>query len=131
MTIPDLALWVRGELLKRAWSQIELSRRSGISQSHLARFISEERGVGEESISGLAKAFGVPPETLFRIAGLLPPIPPSNEIIKEVDGLLSSMPLEEQENVREYTRMRKRISEERGNYENKKTNHRRSSDAMS
>lgn len=74
----DFADWLRNQLEQRGWTQSELSRRSGVSPAQITRVLSGERGLGEKSISALAKALNLPVETVFRAAGLLPP-PPSNE----------------------------------------------------
>ena len=116
MANTDLILWIRGELLKRGWSQSELSRRSGVSPSHIGRFLSEERGVSEESINGFARAFGVPPETLFRIAGFLPPVSKKTELINQILDLTTQLPEKDQQEILDYARMRVQLlSEKRGN----------------
>lgn len=117
MANADLVLWVRGELLKRAWPQQELSRRSGISPSQITRFLSEERGIGEEAINGFAKAFGVPPETLFRIAGFLPPVPEKTELINQIMELTAKLPQKDQQEILYYARMRAQLADERGRNE--------------
>ena len=119
MANSDLILWIRGELLKRGWSQSELSRRSGVSPSHIGRFLSEERGVSEESINGFARAFKVPPEDLYRIAGFLPPVPIKTELINQILELTAGLPEKDQQEILNYARMRAQLAEERGRNENK------------
>ncbi|MHB9130451.1 MAG: helix-turn-helix domain-containing protein [Armatimonadota bacterium] len=72
MTYEDFITWVKHELTARGWSQSELARRGGITQSHMSRVLSGERPPGQAFCRAMSRAFGVPLEQVFRQAGILP-----------------------------------------------------------
>src|SRR5512145_1195907 len=73
----EFSQWLRKQLIDKKFSQADLSRKSGISEAHISRAISGS-SVGEEFCRAIARALGYPAETVFRAAGLLPPIPPED-----------------------------------------------------
>jgi transcriptional regulator with XRE-family HTH domain len=71
--------WLRNELEIRQWKQADLARRSNLDTAVISNLINERRGPGEDTCSAIAHALGLPPETVFRAAGLLPAITPDEE----------------------------------------------------
>lgn len=65
--------WLQAELNERDWSQADLARRSRVSQTHLSRIMNEMRRPGPDALVGIARALHIPPEEVFRHAGLIPP----------------------------------------------------------
>jgi transcriptional regulator with XRE-family HTH domain len=59
-------------LSEKGWTQAELARRSGVSPAQITRVLSGERGLGEQSILAIAEALKLPPDEVYRAAGLLP-----------------------------------------------------------
>lgn len=122
MTVDNFPDWLRKELDVRDWTQADLSRRSGVSTGQIARLLSGERGLGPDSILAIAKALKLPPEEVYRAAGLLPPKSERDELIEKIHHIFDELPPEEQENVIEYARMRHRLAEEKTRYDvNKET----------
>jgi transcriptional regulator with XRE-family HTH domain len=66
------ATWLVEEIAKRGWSQAEFARRAGMSAASVSRVLSGEHNAGEDFIAGTARAFGVPLESVMRLAGKLP-----------------------------------------------------------
>jgi len=62
---------------RRGWNNSELARRAGIGPSGISMIINEQRAPGVDFCRAVARALGLPPETVFRQAGLLPPDPNS------------------------------------------------------
>jgi len=69
----DFTEWLTNELTVKGWDQAELSRRSGITTAHISRIMTGQRHPGSDALSGIARALRLPPEDVFRRAGLLPP----------------------------------------------------------
>lgn len=67
--------WLLNEMNRRKWSQSDLARESGLSQSQISRVVSGLRPPGNEFCNAIAKAFGIPPHQVFVMAGLMPPDP--------------------------------------------------------
>ena len=88
------AEWLQTELNKRQWTQAELARRANTTDATLSRIISGTRQAGPDAALAIARALKEPPERVFRLAGLLPPGPSSEQMqeIRELAELLGSLP---------------------------------------
>jgi transcriptional regulator with XRE-family HTH domain len=71
-TDTDFPGWLQAELKRQGMSQADLARESGLSTAAISRIMGGSRGVGAEACNAIAKALNLPPETVFRRAGLLP-----------------------------------------------------------
>jgi transcriptional regulator with XRE-family HTH domain len=91
--------WIEGELTQRGWSPAELARRANIAQSHLSRVLSGMRGAGPDLCTGIAQAFALPPEAVFRKAGLLPPEQEHTSQEREAVHLLRELSPERREYI--------------------------------
>jgi len=65
--------------------------------------------------NAIAHAFDMPPEVVFRAAGLLPPVTNSEEIIRMTLHEMGFMSDEDRLDMLEYARLRRRMAEERAN----------------
>lgn len=90
--------WLLNELKSRSMSQAELARRSAITPAQISRIISGQRGAGEEALRLIADALKLPPEIVFRAAGLLPDAPPPTEQQEQLIYLYSQLS-EDQKNM--------------------------------
>jgi transcriptional regulator with XRE-family HTH domain len=71
----SFADWLLDELKERGWSQADLARASHLSRTAISNYLSQQRSNPDEAaLRAIASAFDYPPETLFRAAGLLPPL---------------------------------------------------------
>lgn len=71
----EFATWLTGEMDRRGWSNSELARRAGVVPSTLSKIITGYNQPGIDLCNGLARALNLPPELIFRRAGLLPKLP--------------------------------------------------------
>lgn len=53
-----LARNLRALMDLRSWNQVELARRSGVSQTHIGNLLNHRSGAGPEIVDRLAEAFG-------------------------------------------------------------------------
>jgi transcriptional regulator with XRE-family HTH domain len=74
----DFSLWIGQELDRRGWSRSEAARRGSISPSAMDKVIGGFANPGIDFCRGVARAFGLPLEEVFRLAGILPPKPSFN-----------------------------------------------------
>ena len=65
--------WLSRELDERGWSQSEAARRGQISGTMISMVLSEQARPGLDFMRGIARAFNIPLEDVFRLAGVLPP----------------------------------------------------------
>ena len=69
----DFSYWLELQLTERNWTQSELSRRSGVSRQIISTYIKRQRLTPEPQVLvSIARAFHLPPEVVFRAAGVLP-----------------------------------------------------------
>jgi transcriptional regulator with XRE-family HTH domain len=67
--------WLNSELELRGWSRSEAARRGGISSSAMDKVLNGHANPGVNFCRGIAAAFGLRLEDVYRLAGLLPPAP--------------------------------------------------------
>lgn len=70
----NFADWLNDQLEQRGWSRSEAARRGRVSTSMFDKVINGYAKPGPEFCTGVARAFKIPPERVFREAGLLPAI---------------------------------------------------------
>jgi transcriptional regulator with XRE-family HTH domain len=91
----DFANWLNEQLMQRGWDQAELTRRSRISSGLLSRIYAGERHPGPTTCRAIARALHLPPEEVFRQAGLLPKLRQQPEGSEELLHLYTEMTEEE------------------------------------
>ena len=81
-------------------------RRAGLSQTAVSNVISGNRKAGPEFCVKVARAFGVPPEKVLRLAGILPSITSADDPqIIEATEMLRNMSSEKRAFVMKLLRM--------------------------
>ncbi len=73
-TNPDTFIdWLNKELINKGWTDYQLAKQAGISHSVISK---ARQGTLPkwEACEAIARALGLPPETVYRKAGLLPSI---------------------------------------------------------
>jgi transcriptional regulator with XRE-family HTH domain len=65
--------WLLRALENKGWSQADLARAANVSRSAISEIISGQRQIGKRTATSLAEALKIPPEQVFRAAGILPP----------------------------------------------------------
>lgn len=109
--------WLTSELDKRDWTASDLARHSGISKGSISNIISGVRQPGNDVCEGIARAFKISPEVVYRRAGLLPPLPEEDINRDELINLYNLMNESNREDVIDYARMKLKKQEKE-----KKTN---------
>lgn len=116
----EFVKWLQDEMDKRGWSISEFARKSGITDPHLGRILRGDRKAGNDAANAIARAFELPPEVVFRKAGLLPPTKDElDELEKEWQHLfdLAQTDEERQELIERARFELTRIRERRGDYD--------------
>jgi transcriptional regulator with XRE-family HTH domain len=89
----DFLEWVQNMLAKRNWSQAELARRGGITASAVSKLMTrQQRQPGKDMLSAIARAFDMPVEDVYRIAGEFPAKYDDDPLTKEAEFLMSQLP---------------------------------------
>lgn len=112
--IVNFAEWIDRELRERNWTRIEAARRAGISHSMFDKVINGRAEPGPKFFEGIARAFKMSPEEVYRAAGVFPARSPEDEkLIEQIISLTKGLSEESKQNLYEYTRMLRRLEEER------------------
>lgn len=104
VSMEKLTVWILGELEQRDWKPADLARRAGMSTGALSNIMSGNRRPGPDACVAIARALSVPPEKVFRIAGLLPllPGPEDDKSIGEIVELIKRLPPSQRKEVLDY-----------------------------
>jgi DNA-binding XRE family transcriptional regulator len=100
------AEWLISEMDKRNLSQADLARAANVTRSTINGVVTETRGPGGELCKAIAKAFHMPAEEVFRIAGLLPPSPNVDKDTAQMIELLSKLSPDERKEVMNYVKFK-------------------------
>ncbi|MBN1658283.1 MAG: helix-turn-helix transcriptional regulator [Anaerolineae bacterium] len=88
----DFVTWLIEELEQRGWTNSELARRAGVSPSTVSVILSRQKNPGPDFCLAIAGALRQPPEQVFRLAGILPSLPPAVEEEHEAIAILRGLP---------------------------------------
>jgi transcriptional regulator with XRE-family HTH domain len=75
--------FVESEMEKREWTRADLSRKSGISQPQITRVLNGAQSPGDVFIDGIARAFDLPVDIVYRAARELPADEKRSELEKQ------------------------------------------------
>lgn len=81
--------WIRDEMIKRGWRQADVVRMTGITRGGLSLILNGQVRPAPQTLSQLAKAFGVSPDFLMRKVGYLPRQEDFDPMLKEANYKLS------------------------------------------
>lgn len=69
----------------------ELARRSGLTATTISDIEGDKANIGQQACNAIARAFNLPPEEVFRRAGILPPAPERTPGLKEAEFLFTKL----------------------------------------
>ena len=89
----------------RRWRPVDLARASGVTLNQVVLVMKQQRRAGDRFLRGVAAAFQMPQETVFRLAGMLNDQPldhvKEDELVRKARRLLSLMdPAEREKAIR-------------------------------
>lgn len=111
-TETDFADWLNKQIAATGMTFRQVARRTSrykTSHSTISNVISGHRRPGHDFCNAIAEALQLPPDTVFRRAGLLPPAPSEfNPIMAEIVEAVKNLPDEDQVEVLEFALWRYR-----------------------
>jgi hypothetical protein len=79
----------------RRWRPVDLARASGVTLNQVVLVMKLQRRAGDRFLRGVASAFNMPQETVFRLAGMLNDQPPNrvkdDELTRKVRSLIEKI----------------------------------------
>ena len=109
----EFGLWLQQERDKRGMSQSELARTCGLHRAVVNKIENLHSSPTPETLLAIARGLKLPPEVVFRKAGLLPPRPETNPIIEALLAIVDTLPPEEQQEILEYAQYQLEKAERR------------------
>ena len=110
----DFVTWLNEELNRRGWSSSELHRRSGMATSTISMVLGGQNKPGWDFCNAVAQALGESPEKVFRLAGLLPPLPaPDDPILQELNDVTKNLSPEDRQEVLDFAKFKHRQQQEK------------------
>jgi transcriptional regulator with XRE-family HTH domain len=110
--VKDFASWLNVKMQGKGWTSSELARRAKVATSTMSTVLSGKSRPGWDFCAGVAQALEESPCTVFRLAGLLPPLPEVDT--EEPIELLKTLPAVDRKEVVAYVRFRYQRSKEKG-----------------
>ncbi len=98
--------WLTNQLKLKNMTPAELARASGKAPAVISRVLNGDRKPEPKTLIAIARALNLPPETVFRAAGLLPQVPPDTEYVEEILHFLHQLSPQEQEEILELLRFK-------------------------
>lgn len=99
--------WILRELNRRGWTPAELAKRAGVNTGTLSRVLNGERNAGPDLCRSLAKALDEPEEKVFRLAGLLSPLPAGEDAtLHELVEFAKQLSAQDRQELLQYARFR-------------------------
>jgi len=104
--------WLEKEMGDRRWKPADLARAAGVHTATVTRILNGDRQVGPDVCRDIARALKLPADWVFRVAGLLPPLPGTEDdlTLKEINEIAKNLSPEERREAREYLLWRYRSS---------------------
>lgn len=100
----EFSAWLFEEMETRHWSQADLARESGLSRGAVGNVLRQERDPGKDFLIGIAKAFHLPIEEVFKIAGIFPQTRDDDKYSKEAAHLVGLLPDDMKQTAVKYLR---------------------------
>lgn len=94
--------WLNEEMRKRGLSQNQLAKKAGVTQGAISHIIAGRRLPGVDLLDGISRALKIPPEEVYRRAGLLPQKSPYQERIERIYYKLSTLDEQDRQQVEDY-----------------------------
>lgn len=104
------SFWLESELKRRGLTHSELAKQAGLAQSAVSTVVSG-RKPGVSFCLKVAGVFNMPPETVLRLAGILPDSTPAapvdNPLLKELTDIAADLPPAQREKLLAFARFLK------------------------
>lgn len=108
--------WLNSEMEKRDWKQADLARQANLDSAAISMLLSKRRQPGEVTCRAIARALRMPPETVFRAAGLLPSKPESDPRMEQIGYILPRLPERDRDEILAFVELKLKLAEQRGEY---------------
>ncbi|MDL1909737.1 helix-turn-helix transcriptional regulator [Chloroflexi bacterium CFX6] len=113
MKVIDFPSWLTAQIISRNWKPTDLAKYSHLSDTAVSRILRGDRNPDVDTLSKIAQALRLPPEQVYRAAGILPPVPDLNETIEQIVHEIQSLPEQDQQEILAFIRMKNNLRNQR------------------
>lgn len=114
MATIDFSDWLSVKLDEQEMKPADLARKAELDKSVVTRILNRERNPEPKTLTAIARALRLPPEQVFRAAGLLPPTSNTDSLTEEGIHILNQLEGEYKDEALRQLRLRLQVQEERG-----------------
>ena len=75
--------WLLQEMSKREWSQADLARSADLNRAVINKLLNGQSSPRPSTLEAIARAFKLPVESVYRVAGLLPEVTEDDSFTEE------------------------------------------------
>lgn len=110
VTSDNFSSWLEDELSARNWKPADLATRANVAQATISNILNSNREVGYKTALAIARALNLPPDIVFREAGILPtsPGPERDPTFQDILDIMKNLPPEERREILDYALFRYR-----------------------
>jgi len=83
--------WLLEEMGQRGWSQSDLARSAELNRAVINKLLNGQSTPSPSTLEGIARAFKMPIEGVYRIAGLLPGVSETDSFVEEAMHLIGQI----------------------------------------
>lgn len=104
------SVWLLKELEVRDMTQSQLARATGLSRQAISYYLGEKsKRPDDDALKQIARAFKIPPEQIYRAAGLLPTPANADEETEKIIYESQDLTEQEKEEVLAFIRLKKNL----------------------
>ena len=108
--VSEFTAWLKEKMEASGWTQSDLANVSGLTRQAIGNYANGKRLPNREAIAAIAKAFNVPLEHIYNIAGV--PFDDYNSVMSESDKIMlrlfSDLDQDQQEELIEIAKYKRR-----------------------
>ena len=102
--------WLSNKMMEHNWTQSDLARASGLTRQAISYYLSEKSKQPDEfALQRIAHALKLPPEQVYRAAGILPPAINIDEEMERIIHEIEKLPKADREEVLAFIRMKNNL----------------------
>jgi transcriptional regulator with XRE-family HTH domain len=85
------AEWLLSEINKRGWSQSDCARACELNRAVINKLLNGKSKPQPVTLMAIARGFKIPAETVYRVAGILPPSNDGDDTTRELIHIFQSL----------------------------------------
>jgi transcriptional regulator with XRE-family HTH domain len=106
----DFPGWLQKQMDARKWGQADLANAAGINRQVIWGYLNRSKKPSEEILVKLAHALEIPPQEIFRAAGILPAESNHDAFFEALKFITGDLDTNTKNDILEYAKLKRRLS---------------------